>query len=296
MAKIARLTYYPVKGCAGTSVHAAVVTPAGLKHDRVFQVVAPDGDFRSQRRFPVMARVRPRLLDDGARLELTADGLEDLVLDVRRDGPRHPASTFSWQGEAVHQGTEAAEWFSELLGERSALVGVAPDHERVTSGLTPGTAAFADGHALLVASESSLDGLNERIAGRGGEPMPMDRFRPNLIVSGWVEPHTEDSVREMSAGTVSLGYAKRCVRCSVPMVDQETGTKAGPEPIRTLAGYRRDPEESGVLFGMKAAVLRPGQVAGGDEGIVHSWLGPTASNPAADPRLISVASRPAESV
>ena len=293
MAKIARLTYYPVKGCAGTEVPAAEVTPAGLAHDRVFQVVAPDGDFRSQRRHPILAAVRPTLRD--GRLTLSAPGREDLVVDVERDGPRHPASTFSWHGEGVHQGREAAEWFSDLLKVPSTLVGVAPDHQRVTSGETPGTAAFADGHALLIASESSLDTLNERIAAGQGEPVPMDRFRPNIVVSGWVEPHTEDEVRQMAVGTAKFGYAKQCVRCTVPMVDQETGAKAGPEPIRTLATYRRHPD-GGVAFGMKAAVLRAGQVAVGDEVIVHSWAGPSPSTAAAEPPLTATASRPAESV
>ncbi|WP_146060263.1 MOSC domain-containing protein [Amycolatopsis sp. CA-128772] len=293
MAKLVRLTYYPVKGCAGTSVPAAEVTPAGLAHDRVFQVVAPDGEFRSQRRHPGLAAVRPRV--HGGRLTLSAPGREDLVLDSRRDGPRHPASTFSWHGEGVHQGTEAAGWFSDLLGLPSVLVGVAPDHERVTGGETPGTAAFADGHALLVVSESSLDNLNARILERGGEPVPMDRFRPNIVVAGWPDPHTEDEVRELTAGTAKFGYARQCVRCTVPMVDQETGEKAGPEPIRTLATYRRHPD-GGVTFGMKAAVLRPGQVAVGDEVIVHSWAGPSPSTAAAEPPLTATASRPAESV
>jgi uncharacterized protein YcbX len=293
MARIARLTYYPVKGCAGVEVPVAEVTPAGLAHDRVFQVVAPDGDFRSQRRYPVLASVRPTLQD--GRLTLSVPGREDLVLDVRLDGLRHPASTFSWQGEGVHQGEDAAEWFSDLLQVPSALVGVAPDHQRVTSGQTPGTAAFADGHALLVASESSLDGLNARILERGGEPVPMDRFRPNIVISGWLEPHLEDEVRAMSIGTATFGYAKQCVRCTVPMVDQETGAKAGPEPIRTLATYRRHPD-GGVTFGMKAAVLRAGQVAVGDDVIVHSWAGPSPSTAAAEPPLTATARRPAESV
>ncbi|WP_205660759.1 MOSC domain-containing protein [Amycolatopsis vastitatis] len=293
MARIARLTYYPVKGCAGVEVPVAEVTPAGLAHDRVFQVVAPDGDFRSQRRHPVLAAVRP-ILRDGL-LTLSAPGRGDLVIDVRVDGPRHPASTFSWQGEGVHQGEDASEWFSDLLRVPSALVGVAPDHQRVTSGQTPGTAAFADGHALLVASESSLDGLNARILERGGEPVPMDRFRPNIVVSGWLGPHQEDEVLEMDAGTAKFGYAKQCVRCTVPMVDQETGAKAGPEPIRTLATYRRHPD-GGVTFGMKAAVLRVGQVAVGDEVIVHSWAGPSPSTAAAEPPLTATARRPAESV
>ncbi|WP_410630320.1 MOSC domain-containing protein [Amycolatopsis sp. cmx-4-83] len=293
MARIARLTYYPVKGCAGTSVPAAEVGPAGLAHDRVFQVVAPDGDFRSQRRYPALAAVRPRVLD--GTLTLSAPGRDDLTIDVRRDGPRHPGSTFSWHGEGVHQGEAAAEWFSDLLGLPSVLIRVAPDHERVTGGEHPGTAAFADGHALLVASESSLDALNARILERGGEPVPMDRFRPNVVISGWPEAHTEDEVREMRAGTAEFGYAKQCVRCTVPMVDQETGEKAGPEPIRTLASYRRHPD-GGVVFGMKAAVLRPGQVAVGDEVIVHSWAGPSPSTADAEPPLTATASRPAESV
>ncbi|WP_410627551.1 MOSC domain-containing protein [Amycolatopsis sp. cmx-8-4] len=292
MARIARLTYYPVKGCAGTSVPVTDVGPAGPTHDRAFQVVAPDGDFRSQRRYPVLAAVRPRV--SGERLTLSAPGVEDLVVDVRRDGPRHPASTFSWHGDGIHQGAAAAEWFSAVLGLPSVLVGVAPDHERVTSGEHPGTAAFADGHALLIASESSLDNLNERIVARGGEPVPMDRFRANVILSGWPEPHREDDVRVMSAGTAKFGYAQQCVRCTVPMVDQATGAKAGPEPIRTLAGYRRHPD-GGVVFGMKAAVLRPGQVAVGDEVIVHSWAGPSPSTAAAEPPLTATASRPAES-
>lgn len=139
-----------------------------------------------------------------------------------------------------------------------------------------------------------MDLLGERIASRGGEPVPMDRFRPNIVVSGWPEPHTEDRVRVMSAGTAEFGYAKPCVRCAVPTIDQESGLKAGPEPIRTLAGYRRDPE-GGVTFGMKAMVVRAGQLSLGDEVIVHSWEGTASSTDAAEPPFTATASRPAES-
>jgi len=293
MARIARLTYYPIKACAGTDVLSAEVTPAGLAHDRVFQVIAPEGDALTQRPHPVLASVRPRVL--GEQLALSAPGREDLVLDIRRDTPRRPVSMHIWRGEGVRQGAEAAEWFSDLLGRPAELVRVTPEHARVTGGETPGTAAFADGHAVLIASESSLDNLNERIAAGQGEPVPMDRFRPNIVIAGWAEPHREDEVREMEAGTAKLGYAEHCIRCTVPMVDQETGAKAGPEPIRTLATYRRGPS-GGVLFGMKTAVLRPGQVAVGDEVIVHSWAGPSPSTAAAEPPFTATASRPAESV
>ncbi|MFF0146529.1 hypothetical protein ATK36_3668 [Amycolatopsis sulphurea] len=294
MTTVSQLTYYPIKGCAGTSVADAEVTPAGLAHDRCFVITSPDGEFRSQRRFPVLAAVRPRVLDGGRRLALSAPGVEDLVIEVRPDGRRQPASVFTWHGEGVHQGADAAEWFSAVLGVPSVLLGVSPAHERVTSGEIPGTTTFADGHAVLVASESSLDCLNERIAARGGEPVPMDRFRPNVVVRGWVTPYTEDSVRRLRAGGVELGYAKLCVRCAVPMVDQATGERRGPEPIRTLATYRRD-VEGGVLFGMKAAVLQPGQLAVGDAVMVHSPDELSPSTVAAEPPFTATESRPAES-
>ncbi len=295
MARVAALTYYPVKGCAGTSVNQADVTPAGLEHDRAWIVVAPDGEFRSQRRHPVMAAIRAEVLDGGTRLRLSAPRVEDLVVDTRTDGQRHPAATFRWQGKGIHQGEVAAEWFSTVLGLPSVLVGLAPEHERVTGGEVPGTAAFADASAILVTSESSLDGLNEKIASRGAEPVPMDRFRPNIVIAGWPEVHREDDIRSMTVGGVELGYAKTCIRCTVPMVDQETGAKAGPEPIRSLADYRRVPD-GGVSFGALMAVTRPGQLSVGDEVIVHSWAGPSRSTSAAEPPFTATASRPAESV
>ncbi|GAB2765106.1 MOSC domain-containing protein [Amycolatopsis magusensis] len=270
MARIAKLVHYPVKGCGGVELPVAEVTAAGIRHDRTFMAAAPDGTFRSQRRHPVLAAVRVEVLDDGARLRLRAPGVEDLVHEVAVDGPRHAASVFTFDGKGVHQGAEAAEWFSTVIGEPSVFLRVTPEHERVTSGLTAGTAAFADGHAVLVVSESSLDSLNERIASAGGDPVPMDRFRANIVVAGWAEPHVEDTVRTFAAGGVELAYAKKCLRCTVPLVDQETGKRAGSEPIRSLAKYRRVPAGK-IAFGMKAAVVRPGQLAVGDAVTVQTW-------------------------
>jgi uncharacterized protein YcbX len=116
-----------------------------------------------------------------------------------------------------------------------------------------------------------LDGLNERILEHGGIPVPMNRFRPNLVVAGWPEPHSEDRAWKLTAGTAELGFAVRCIRCAVPTVEQETGRKDGPEPTRTLATYRREPDfGGGVSFGAKYAVLRGGTVSVGDE-ITGEW-------------------------
>jgi uncharacterized protein len=271
-----RLTYYPVKGCAGTTVDSARVLGTGLEHDRTFMVVdAADGAFHSQRTHPAMAAVRVEVLDGGAALSLSAENVEPLRLDVDPNGPRREVSMFDRPlGEAVDQGDEIAEWFSDALGAKSRLVRVVPGFDRDGWGDTPGKVNFADAHAVLTASTASLDGLNTRItASRDAAPVPMDRFRPNIVLAGHDEPHFEDRVRRMLLGTVELAHSVRATRCAVPMVDQATGHRAGPEPIRTLSTYRREPEYGNkVSFGAKNAVVREGVVSVGDAVEVTEWL------------------------
>jgi uncharacterized protein YcbX len=268
------LTYYPVKGLSGVSVDSTEVGATGLRHDRNFMLVDPDGTFISQRNVPAMAPLRVRVLRDGEGLSLSADGTDDLEVQVAYDGKRRDVSLFGrWFGAGVVQAPAADEWFSDRLGRPVGLVRVTPEHDRPGWGLHEGQTGFGDAHALLITSLSSLDGLNERIVEAGADPIPMNRFRPNIVVSGWPDAHTEDRVLRASAGEVEFGYAARAIRCAVPTVDQATGEKRGPEPTRTLAKYRRQPDYGGgVSFGMKAAVLRQGMLAVGDEILVHDWL------------------------
>ncbi|MEU4608542.1 MOSC N-terminal beta barrel domain-containing protein [Kribbella sp. NPDC023972] len=279
VAKVAALTYYPVKGLAGVPVEQAEVGPTGLRHDRNFMLVDPDGTFLSQRGVPAMAALRAEILDDVLRL--SADGAPDLEIPIQYDGKRRDVSLFGkWFGQGVVQDPAADEWFTARLGKPTGLVRVTPEHERPGWGVHRGQTGFGDAHALLITSLSSLDGLNERIVERGGDPIPMNRFRPNIVVAGWPEPHTEDKVLRMSAGSVEIGYAARSIRCAVPTVDQATGEKRGPEPTRTLATYRRQPDYGGgVSFGMKAAVLAGGTLHVGDEIVVHDWI-PEGPDPA----------------
>lgn len=265
MVTVSALRCYPVKGCAGVSVPEFEITPAGPAHDRTFMFVrAEDGQFRSQRRSPRLARIRPEVVHDGAKLVLAAPGVPDLTLDVTMDGPRRRVDVHGmWQGDAVDQGDDVAEWASEVLGEPVRLVRVAPDHARMLDEVH-GRTTFADSTALHLISLSSVDDLNARILERGGEPVPLDRFRPNIVVTGLPEPYAEDDVRRYEIGGVRLPWVKPDVRCKVTMVDQETGASAGPEPLRTLATYRREPD-GGVSFGVKLRVESPGRVAVGDE-------------------------------
>ncbi|MFB7135431.1 MOSC domain-containing protein [Streptomyces sp. NPDC056237] len=270
MAWIAALSYYPVKGCAGTSVDDATLTPAGLAHDRSFMVTDADGVFRSQRRHPQLALIRPEISSDGGRLTLRGLGLDLLTIDVDTIGARRDVELFGVPYKGIDQGDEAAGWLSEFLGAPTRLMRVPPEHNRVTDGRTPGTSGYADSCAVHVLSRSTLDLLNERLAERGSAPLPMDRFRPNIVIEGWDEPHVEDRARHITMGEAELGYAKPAIRCVATVVDQKVGAKAGPEPLRTLADYRRA-AEGGVAFGTKFAVLRPGELSVGDQVIVGSW-------------------------
>ncbi|MFF8394087.1 MOSC domain-containing protein [Streptomyces sp. NPDC016172] len=282
MAHVAELSYYPVKGCAGTSVTEALLTPAGLAHDRGFMVVSDEGVYRTQRRDPRLALIRPAITADGERLTLSAPRTEALHLRVDTSGTRRKVDLFGTAYRGIDQGQAAADWLSEVLGARSRLVRVPPEHDRVTDGMTPGTSGYADSCALHVVSRSTLDLLNRKLSERGTGPLPMNRFRPNIVLDGWdgpdgrherdgwAEPHTEDRARHIRVGDTELGYAKLAIRCAVTLVEQESGAKAGPEPLRTLAGYRRA-AEGGVAFGAKFAVLRPGRVCVGDDAVVTSW-------------------------
>ncbi|WP_158841475.1 MOSC domain-containing protein [Saccharothrix deserti] len=257
MATVVELRYYPIKSCAAVAVREAVLTPAGIAGDRAFMVTDLAGGFRNQRRDPTLAVIRPNL--DGDELTLRAPGMAEIRVPVNATGPSRPVTLFGEAYRGIDQGDRVAAWLSEILGGPRRLVRVPPDHDRVTDGETPGTSAYADSCAIHLLSTASLDDL----AGRLTAPVPTARFRPNVVVDGWPDPYHEDHAKRLTIGAAELGYAKQAIRCVITMVDQDTGGKAGPEPLRTLSRYRRVPE-GGVAFGAKFAVLRPGRIAVGD--------------------------------
>ncbi|MDT0344539.1 MOSC domain-containing protein [Streptomyces litchfieldiae] len=267
MAKIKELYSYPVKGCAGMALGTALMTAAGLAYDRAFMVVDAEGTFRSQRRDPRLALIRPEIDAGGELLTLRgpdAAGAVDVPVVV--DDERRDLRLFGKPFTGIDQGEDAAAWLTALLGAPSRLVGVPPDHARVTDGETPGTCGYADSGALHLTTTASLDHLNERITAAGRAPVPMARFRPNVVAAGpgLEEPHAEDRLRRLTVGAAELAYAKPAIRCAVTLVDQESGDRAGPEPLRTLATYRRHPG-GGVAFGVKFSVPRGGKLSVGDE-------------------------------
>lgn len=270
MGTVAELISYPVKGCAGVPLGEAVLTEAGLAHDRTFMVVDGDGVFRGQRWAPLLAVIQPAVGANGSLLTLAAPGAENLGIEVDLGAARRDVFLAGGRYQGIDQGGIAAEWLSSVLGRPARLVRVPPEHQRVTDGWTPGTAAYADSGAVHAISRATLTELSRRL---GEAAVPMSRFRPNIVIDGWEDPHTEDWVRHLRAGNTELGFAEIAIRCAVTLVDQESGRKAGPEPIRTLAAYRRAPG-GGVAFGVRFSVLRTGKLAVGDEVTVLTWAEP----------------------
>lgn len=257
------LVRYPVKGCAGTALSEALVTPAGLEHDRAFLVTDENGAVRGQEGDPRLAVIRPEVAADGARLTLAAPDVAPVTVEV--DTVSAPAGV----DHAIDQGERVAAWLSHVLGKPSRLVWVSPDRRKAGFDARRGASAFADSRAVHLLSEATLDTLNERLLERGGVALPMNRFRPNVVVAGWGEPHVEDRIRVLRMGEVELGYSELAIRCAVTTIEQEAGVRSGPEPLRTLASYRRTPE--GLALGVKLDVLARGKVSVGDEVRVLSF-------------------------
>ena len=258
--RVIALTTYPVKSCAGVAMDRAAVTATGLQHDRRFMVVGGDGVFRTQRRHPRLATVRPVIGDE--RLTLSADDAGSISLIPVADGERVPVSIFGRDHPAIDQGAAAAAWFTALLGSPSRLVGVAPEHRRTTDGLVEGLAGWADSGSMLLLGKESVEELGDRQVEEGEEPTRGDRFRANVLLAGG-EPHAEDDLRRIRLGTAALDFAKRAVRCAVVTVDQQTGERDGPQPLEALATYRRD-HDGGVVFGAKFSVVGEGEISVGD--------------------------------
>ena len=273
---IAQLFVYPVKSCAGIEVQAARLTETGLEWDRAWMVVDRQGQFVTQRELPRMALIQPTLM--ATELELRAPGMPVLAVQFDAVGPLVSVQVWDDHVPAHDMGDQVAAWFSQFFsnGAHSThyrLVRFDLAHRRVASlKWTDGVPAlnqFCDGFPLLVISESSLDGLNQRLQDSGHDAVTMARFRPNLVLGG-VEAHDEDRVAHIRVdaepATVSLKPVKPCPRCPIPNIDPATAISS-PAVGDTLQGYRQDARVNGaVTFGMNCimaagigSVLRVGQ-------------------------------------
>ena len=257
------LHIYPVKGLKGIEVPEARCTDRGFEFDRRFMVVTPDGMFMSQRSHPRMATIWTDIAGDA--LELAAPELPPLEVPLRPEGA--PMRVVVWRSavDAVAVSPEADAWLSEALGAPCRLVYMPDASERLSNAEYAGPGkrvSFADGYAYLVIGSASLEDLNGRLAQQLHPPLPMNRFRPSIVVDGSA-PYAEDQWRSVAFGEALLRGVKPCGRCEVTTTDQSTGEVRGPEPLATLSTYRSS-DEFGVMFGMNFVTESPGAVRVGD--------------------------------
>lgn len=252
------LTIYPVKSLRGIPLEEARILGGRLHGDREWLLVDAHGHFMHQRDYPQMARLRPVPTPDGLVIE--ASGRRPLA--VTRPDAAVPARHLRlWRRLApVRPVSEAADaWFSVALGVTARLMAFAEDVAAAEVPSWEVDAALQDATPFHITCQESLDDLNDRI----GSPVPMTRFRPNLVLAG-LEPYAEDGWQELRIGPATFQWVKPCIRCKMTTTDQETGERHSSEPLRTLATYRRHGSE--VVFGhyftgQGGGVLRAGDRA-----------------------------------
>ena len=264
---ISEINIYPIKSLKGISVDSAKVEERGLQYDRRWMLTDMDGVFLTQREFPKMAMVSTWIEEGG--LGVSADRFgEAFIPFLPETGNKRQVTIWQSICEGEIYGGVLNEWFSDVLGTNCQLVYM-PDNSRrsVNKRFDRGDdiVSFADGYPLMVLSEASLADLNSRL----NEPLPMNRFRPNLVVSS-VNAFAEDDWQRVRIGEALFRSTKPCERCVITTVDQARGEFAGKEPLKTLASYRMArnvmPErygslgvnETAVLFGQNLIADTPG--------------------------------------
>lgn len=239
------ITRYPIKSAAGESLESGVMDALGLVGDRRWMIIDENGTCLTQRQLRPMALLAAEYSDDG--LQLKANGDSIFVKTPHADDQRVTATVWEHTLQAPLAAATANEWLSNVFDEPLRLVFCPIETERfVEEGLAPADqrVAFSDAYPLLLITEASLTLLNEKL----DRPVPMNRFRPNLVLSG-AGAHAEDSWRRIRIGDTVVDLVKPCARCTVPAVVQETGERDA-QILGTLMGYRKQGQE--VMFGMNA--------------------------------------------
>ncbi|BCX05508.1 MAG: MOSC domain-containing protein [Candidatus Roseilinea sp.] len=257
--RVSALYRYPIKSCKGHALQAAVTDARGIAGDRRMMIVDAYGDFLTQRDQPRLALIEPVMSDDDS-MTLRAPGMSPICFTPSNEGRRVRVRVWNDVCDAIDQDNAVAEWLQDFLEAPVRLVRMADDFERRVdpryARRPSDQTGFADGYPFLLISQASLDDLNARL----DSPIPMNRFRPNIVVSG-CDAFAEDDWREFRIGDIVFNAVKPCARCSVPTIDQDTAI-AGREPIKTLATYRTFGQK--VWFGQNLVAANTGVLRVGD--------------------------------
>jgi uncharacterized protein len=268
MPRVKSLHIYPVKSCRGHDVATAEADRHGFIGDRRFLIVTPAGQFLTQRQIPELALVETDWSNE--RLTLSSPSRGSVAVETGA-GPTRPEMRVQiWKDSVIAEdcGGEVAKWLTRAIGQPLRLVKIGANYHRPVkpSKAQPGDVVmFSDAYPFLLMTVASVADLNDRIQENGSDPVPMNRFRPNIVIEG-TAPLEEDTWRQFRIGTLAFRNAGPCARCIVTTTDQQTAER-GKEPLRTLATYRRDPKDpTDVNFGINLIhETKSGRISVGDE-------------------------------
>lgn len=232
--KISEINIYPIKSLGGISLTSSVVERRGLQYDRRCMLVDPKGMFVTQREIPQLATISVDATETG--LKVSAAGVESVSVPFQIEGEAIKVQVWESECLAISHSRIINGWFSEILKFDCKLVFMPDESERKVNpkfNINSDIVSFADGYPILVIGKSSLEDLNDKLESR----IPMNRFRPNLVVSGSTA-YAEDGWKKLRIGETILRITKPCARCVVTTTDQLSGTVRGTEPLKTLSKYR----------------------------------------------------------
>ncbi len=261
--QLSEIWVYPVKSLGGIRLPQARVEERGLEHDRRWMIVDEHGMFLTQRAFTKMALLDVSLQAGGLHISHRFNQSSVIVPYKPISAKCMQVTVWDDQVEALTVSDEVDDWLSKQLDKKVQIVMMPESAVRMADpryALHGETVSFADGFPFLLISEASLEDLNSRLA----YPVVMKRFRPNFVVSG-ADAFGEDSWKSIQIGSLRFDLVKPCARCILTTIDPETGEK-GPEPLKTLAAYRR--VNNKVLFGQNLVVAQRGVVRQRDQVIV----------------------------
>ena len=257
---LSEINIYPIKSLAGISLKESKIERRGLEFDRRWMLIDENNKFLTQREFPKMATLRTEILPDG--LQISNNG-SSLTVPFELRGSETMQSVKIWSSRCKAKIYENAvnEWFSDILQTNCKLALMPEDTKRKVNYFyavkKDDHVSFADGYPFLLIGDSSLSDLNSRLE----EPLPMNRFRPNFVVSD-SEGFAEDAWKRIKIGETVFHVVKPCARCVMTTIEQTTGEKDGKEPLKTLAGFRT-PKRSikkKILFGQNLIAENAGDI------------------------------------
>ena len=256
--KLSEIWIYPIKSLGGISLQQSKVLEKGLVHDRRWMLVDEFGQFLTQRVYSQMALFKLSFENQGLKITF---GNNTNHLSFTNPSPIDLMKVTIWDDSvlACEVSTAHSEWFSTLLRMKCKLVFFPEGNSRPvdpTYKVNDEQVSLADAYPFLIIGQSSLDNLNEKLQ----EPLPMNRFRPNLVFSGGA-PHEEDTWRDFTVGSNRFVGVKPCARCVLTTVNQDPAEK-GVEPLKTLATYRK--QENKILFGQNLIALDHNTISVGD--------------------------------